>query len=214
MRQKIARARQLALMGGSSLALPLRPARVAQAQAEMKARVANRERRFLAMARRLIFAQPASPYLRLLRWAGCEAGDLEAMLVADGLEGTLDQLREAGAYLSYEEFRGTRPIVRDGLVVETSPADFDNPLLMGRAIGLRTSGTSSAPRRVAFDWLGLAEEAAENLDARGSSAQRRPHGPLASDARRVLWAACAVDERQARPSSATLLLADRQRHRA
>ncbi|MFC1485945.1 hypothetical protein ACFL55_02850, partial [Candidatus Latescibacterota bacterium] len=40
----------------------------------------NREDRFLRIAQRSIYNNPSSPYLPLLRNAGCEAGDLEQMV--------------------------------------------------------------------------------------------------------------------------------------
>jgi hypothetical protein len=115
------------------------------------------------MAGRLVFDRPESPYRQLLARAGCELGDLRATAAAHGVERALELLRDAGVYVTLDELRGRTPIVRDGLEIETRPGSFDNPLLLGRSVRGHTSGTSSAPRRVLLDWVGLAEEAEENL---------------------------------------------------
>src|SRR5581483_1835263 len=41
-----------------------------------------------------------------------------------GLEGTLIELRDAGVYLSFEEYKGRAPIVRGGRTYRIDPADF------------------------------------------------------------------------------------------
>ncbi len=75
------------------------PVGVEEARGIVKGRLATREARFLAMARRAIYGWPACPYLKLLRGAGCEFDDLKSMLESDGLEGALARLAEAGVYL-------------------------------------------------------------------------------------------------------------------
>ena len=81
--------------------------------------MAEREERFVTLARRLVYECPSSPYRRLLLWAGCGPGDLEAGVRQDGLEPTLQRLRDAGVRLSLEEFRSRIPILRPGLTIET-----------------------------------------------------------------------------------------------
>lgn len=121
---------------------------------EAKRRVARemdeRAERFVDLVRRAVFEYPASPYLPLLRAAGCEAGDVESSVRSNGVEATLRALRSSGVYVTFEEFKGRTPIVRDGRVVDATPASFDNPLLSdgfvrstggstGRAVPIRTS---------------------------------------------------------------------------
>ncbi len=132
------------------------------ARAQLQRRMEERESRFLTTVSRLIHDFPASPYSELLRWAACTPGDLEQTVHARGVDRTLELLRDAGVYLTFGEFRGGVPIVRDGLEIPARPHAFDNPLVRGGAIGGSTSGTSSAPRPVLVSWAGLAEEAVEN----------------------------------------------------
>ena len=47
------------------------------------------------------------------------------------LERTLAALRQAGVYVTFEEFRGSTPLVRGGRVLHVQTADFGNPLLAG-----------------------------------------------------------------------------------
>ena len=56
-----------------------------QAQATIHERQRARNRSLLAMMRGCVFGNPRSPYLPLLRAAGCEYGDLAAQLAADSL---------------------------------------------------------------------------------------------------------------------------------
>jgi hypothetical protein len=88
-------------------------------------RMARREENFLAMAERCIYGYARSPYVPLLRQAGCELGDLRRLVVSDGLEGALKSLREAGVYVTFEEFKGRKPIVRPGLTLAVTTRDFD-----------------------------------------------------------------------------------------
>jgi hypothetical protein len=130
---------------------------------DLRRRLELREERFLSALRQLAYERPTSPYRALLRWAGCELGDLQVSVRAHGVDGTLEALRDAGVRLSLDEFKSRTPIVRHGLTLETSPRDFDNPIFLGRALAGATSGTSGRSSRIFLDWNGLAEEAANEL---------------------------------------------------
>jgi len=56
-------------------------------------------------------------------------GDIENMVYEKGLEGTLTALREAGVYITFEEFKGREPMVRNGEFIHIKESDFDNPFL-------------------------------------------------------------------------------------
>jgi hypothetical protein len=133
------------------------------ALASLTARIRNREDNFLLMVKRFISEHPGSPYRALLRHAGWDEAKLAASIRRQGLEATLARLRDSGVYLTYEELKGRRPIVRGSLVIDVADRDFDNPLLLGKGVGGTTSGSTSRPSRVGFDWAGLAEESANNL---------------------------------------------------
>ncbi|HLX07478.1 MAG TPA: hypothetical protein VKY89_06410 [Thermoanaerobaculia bacterium] len=138
---------------------PLAPAAAAEAVA---AAVRRREAAFVEVAAKLIFAAPGGPFARLLRWSGCELGDLRRMAGADGVEATLARLRTAGVWVSAEELRGRAPLRRSGLTLALAPRDFDNPLAGGR-IGGSTSGSTGAALPVRYAWRFLAGEAADEL---------------------------------------------------
>ena len=92
-------------------------------------RMDRRSESFLSMVERCIYAHPASPYLPLLRQAGCQPGDLRALVAQRGVEGALRQLRESGVYITFEEFKGRKPITRSGVELAVSARDFDNPAI-------------------------------------------------------------------------------------
>jgi hypothetical protein len=99
-----------------------------EARQLVRDRLDRRDEHFLDIAERAIYGNPRSPYLAMLRMARCELPDLRAMVRNRGLENTLGVLRAAGVYASFEEFKGRTPIVREGTLIPSSPADFDSPL--------------------------------------------------------------------------------------
>jgi len=121
-----------------------------QARAVILERIRTRDAAFLSAVRDRVFGNPRSPYRALFEIAGCEVGDVEKMVASDGVEGALRQLRNAGVYLSFEEFKGRAPIVRSGRTVEASPEDFDNPAF-GSYFHITTGGSTGAGRRVLMD---------------------------------------------------------------
>jgi hypothetical protein len=133
-----------------------------EARAEMRRRLAGREAGFLRLVERGIFGYPRSPYRALFALAGCELGDVRALVAARGLEGTLEALRDAGVYVAYEEFKGREPIVRGGREIPVAPGDFDNPFL--QAAYQRTSGgTTGAGTRVMTDLDNMRAKAARRV---------------------------------------------------
>ena len=136
-----------------------RPLTERQALDELRRRMASREERFLASASTLIFANPHSPYARLLEWAGMQEGDLARLVRSEGLEGALRTLRDAGVFVSMQQIKGLSPIERNGLLIETAAAAFDSPASHG--LRSSSSGTRSAATSVSWDWP-LIEEHASN----------------------------------------------------
>jgi hypothetical protein len=113
-------------------------------------RLRSRNRNFLELAKQSVYANPKSPYLGMLRQAGCEFADLERLVHRDGLEGTLSGLRAAGVYVTFEEFKGLEPIVRGGREIPAESEHFDNPhLTQYHTIG--TGGSTGRSRRVLMD---------------------------------------------------------------
>jgi hypothetical protein len=122
----------------------------AEALAIIQDRLRNRERNFIDVVERGIFGNPRSPYRALLHNAGCMLDDIRELVKREGVEGTLEQLRSKGVYVSFEEFKGIQPIVRGSQAFETSPADFDNPTAK-RYYSTTTGGSTGAGRRVQLD---------------------------------------------------------------
>ncbi len=131
----------------------------------------RREENFLRLAERSIYGHASSPYLALLKLARCEFGDLRALVKQKGLEGALRALREAGVYVTFEEFKGRTPIVRHGQTIATTARAFDNPFAQ-RDFALQTGGST-----------GLASSVYQDLDYIAAGA---PHQMLMLDAWGVL----------------------------
>ncbi|MGH7357588.1 MAG: hypothetical protein ACREJR_02110, partial [Candidatus Rokuibacteriota bacterium] len=127
----------------------------------LRRRLAERGTDFLTLARTAIYGNPASPYRQLLAAAGCEYGDLERMVGEHGVEGTLRVLLRHGVYLTIDEFKGRRPVVRGGTTIAVDPPRLRNP---GSAAHLwsQTSGSRGARTPVPID-LRFVEDAAVNV---------------------------------------------------
>ncbi|MBM3155803.1 MAG: hypothetical protein FJ004_00780 [Chloroflexi bacterium] len=113
-------------------------------------RLQNRERNFLNLVEKGIYANPESPYFKLLGLAGCELGDFKKSVNGDGIEATLSKLLAEGVYISWEEFKGKKELVRGGTTFHINERDFDNPYIPGYYY-VRSSGSRSAGTRTMFD---------------------------------------------------------------
>jgi hypothetical protein len=145
---------------------PLTPA---VAEAILRRRLANREGDFLSLVRRRVYQHPGSPYRALLRLAGCELGDLDRLVRAEGLEGALRILYRHGVYLTVEELKGRRPVVRGGATLPWDPAGLRDPDPAAR-FAAQTSGSRGPRAPIALDLAFLAELAVNRrlaLSARG-----------------------------------------------
>jgi hypothetical protein len=126
------------------------PITVDEAKAAVGRDLAARTENFRTLVRRAIFDNPRSPYLPLLKLAGCDLGDVESMVATRGLEPTLMELRRAGVYFTFEEYKGRAPVVRRGLTFNVDEHDFDNPLTR-KALEGQTGGSTGAGTRVSTD---------------------------------------------------------------
>ncbi len=133
-----------------------------QAEEIVRRRLEEREANFLRLVERGVYGHPRSPYLPLLKLAGCEPGDLRQMLRDRGLESTLRALREAGVYVSFEEFKGREPMVRQGRVLPTRARDFDTPHLSA-SYQVESGGSTGAGSRVELDLEHLAATASTRM---------------------------------------------------
>ena len=143
------------------------------ARAAVARNLEGREERLITLVRRTIFEHPASPYLPLLRFAGCERGDFEKLVRGDGAEAALARLARAGVCVTVDEFKAKTPMVRGGQTFVVDQAAFDNPLPAAH-IESRTGGSRSAGTRTVYDLDFLAQNWSvhqailmDGLEARG-----------------------------------------------
>jgi len=120
---------------------------------EIRRALDQREENFLRLAKERIYGASRSPYLALFRHAGCTYADLEARVRGRGLENTLQRLAAEGIYLTSDEFKGKKEVVRGGLSFAVRPGDL--ALASGPSFTIQSSGTTNAPMptNVSFDWL-------------------------------------------------------------
>jgi hypothetical protein len=123
---------------------------------------AQREENFLRLVERAVFGHAKSPYVPLLQRAQCALGDIRESVQRQGLEETLSELRRAGVYVTFDEFKGRLPIVRGELELPGAPNEFDNPFLAAHFYG-QSGGSSGAGTRVPHDLDHLAIQAAYEL---------------------------------------------------
>jgi hypothetical protein len=169
---------------------------VPQAEERVRRGLADRERRFLELARLELYGRPGNPYAILLAHAGCEHGDLARAVRDNGLDGALERLAREGVYLTDAEFKGKQDVVRGGLVFRVDPATVE-PAGGVRGFMTESSGTSNAPVRSVspLAWLACETPAAGVfLAAHGllshALATYEPMGPGHAGIEFLLNAAC------------------------
>jgi hypothetical protein len=98
---------------------------------------------FLAHAT-TVMSLPEHPYAQMFRLAGSSYADLESSVRRDGVEATLEKLLEEGVFLTHDEFRGKKEIVRSGRHIPALPSIWNNPASKGGYVQ-SSSGTSGRP---------------------------------------------------------------------
>jgi hypothetical protein len=148
-----------------------RPLTRDQALATLRRRLERREEDFLDLARRAVYGVAGSPYRALLRLAGCEYGDLERVVRAEGVEGGLAALYRQGVYLTVDELKGRRPVVRGATTVALDPVALRNPLTAGLLVA-HTGGSRGSSTAVPVDLTSIRDRAVNTclaLEARGGA---------------------------------------------
>jgi len=131
---------------------------VPQAEDEIKRALDRRQENFLELVRSRVYGRPNSPYLKLLKIAGCDFSDLQAQVRRSGLEATLEKLAGEGVYVTSDEFKGKKEIVRSGRSFRVSPEDFEmseSPV----GFGIQSSGTTNTPVRSSISLKLMAAQA-------------------------------------------------------
>ena len=152
-RQALDELRMLARLTRDVPAFLRRPVTLAESIAWQRERLANREQWLLRVAERQMYAFPQSPHARLLRAAGCEPGDFQRLVQAEGVDGALTSLAARGVYVTFDEFKGRREAVRGSQRFQFADRDFNNPLATAH-YAMMTGGSrgrrSSVPRSLDF----------------------------------------------------------------
>ena len=138
-----------------------------QAQAIVRMRLEQRGANFLRLMERGVYGYPASPYRVLLLNAGCEWGDLVRGVSDIGVEATLRRLRDAGVYVTFEEFKGRIPLVRNGKMISQGAHAFDNPFRTRHFVS-ETGGSTGTAVRIAHDLEHQAATAPHHLLVRAA----------------------------------------------
>lgn len=127
---------------------------IQEAGEEIKRALDQREETFIELARTRIYDHSTSPYLKLLTMARCEFADLRAHVRLYGLEATLERIAREGVYLTSDEFKGKKEVVRGGESFRVSPSDFQRADF-APGLFIQSSGTKNRPTRslVPLDWL-------------------------------------------------------------
>lgn len=119
----------------------------------------DREQRFLRIVREQAYNNPCSPYYHLLSQAGCELEDLRRSVRENGLEQTLEQLRGAGVFVTFDELKGLVPIRRGSMALDVHDCDFDN-CHGSPDFFVQTTGSTRTPAHVPAYLVDLAEDSA------------------------------------------------------
>ena len=111
---------------------------VPEARDLLRRRLERRDEDFLRLVRGGVFERPANPFRRMLELAGCELGDLQALVRRCGLEVALRELLRHGVYLTVDELKGRRPIVRHGVSIGMGADGLQNPLVQADLLRYRS----------------------------------------------------------------------------
>lgn len=144
------------------------PFSVEEARGIVRDRFARRAERFMARVKDAC-SRPDSPYRRLLGHAGCAPADVDAMVARDGVEEALARLYREGVYLTGDEFKGRRPVVRGSLEFTVDPASLLNPRSVVHGLS-ESSGSRGARTPAPIDLAFIADHAVNThltLDAHG-----------------------------------------------
>jgi len=121
-----------------------------QARTLVRTRLEGRQADFLTLMREAVYGHPSSPYLVLLKRAGCEFDDLRRLVIKDGVESALESLYREGVFLTVDELKGKRELLRGGTAVEVKPGLLRNPCA-AEHIPIRSGGSRGNGTPVSID---------------------------------------------------------------
>lgn len=118
-------------------------------ESAVRERISHRETHFLDRIQRAAYENPRSPYHLLLRDAGITLDDVRQSVRGRGVDATLGALRDAGVYLTFEEYKGRQALTRGGRSHALDPdgllADQDTLV-----VHLSTGGSTGPAVRVPY----------------------------------------------------------------
>jgi len=147
------------------------PLTISECRKILHQRLERREKDFLDLIKLSVFANPVSPYLSLLQLAGCEYGDLERLVFSDGVEYALRMLFREGVYLTIDEFKGRRPVIRGSTTIEAGLDRLRNPLSVPHLRAV-TGGSRGTATQILLDMACVRDRAVNmylSLNARGGA---------------------------------------------
>ena len=119
-------------------------------------RFRERAASFLSVVRDGVYPYPGNPYRRLLAAAGCEYGDVDRLVRQEGVDGTLKTLLREGVYVTLDEFKGRRPVVRGATIFTTDPTQFRNPMSSAH-VAFPSGGSRGKATPILFDFAFIRE---------------------------------------------------------
>jgi hypothetical protein len=117
-----------------------RPLILAKAEAILQSRFATREAHFLSLLKRGIFNHEDNIYCKLLKRIHCNYEDLVVSVQKLGVEGTLESLLQQGVFLTLDEFKGRKAVIRGSSKFTVVPENFTRPDVA--SLQIQTSGSS------------------------------------------------------------------------
>ncbi|MFC1485635.1 hypothetical protein ACFL55_01245 [Candidatus Latescibacterota bacterium] len=124
----------------------------------IRAQMERRQELLLTFLEKAVYNNPRSPHRTILKLAGYESGDLRVLIESRGIEPALRKLAEDGGFVTFEEFKGRKKVMRGGQTIDVREIDFDNPFL-ARYFEVESSGTGGAGTRSMIDFDFLVQEA-------------------------------------------------------
>jgi len=122
---------------------------LSECQDIIKEGITYREEFFLSFIKKTIYENKKSPYLELLKLSHIGYEDIKRMVSRTGIEEALKVLKDEGVYITYEEFKKEKEVIRKGKAFTFKKEDFLNPFL--DRLGKVYSGFSSgAPTKIDF----------------------------------------------------------------
>ena len=139
--------------------------------------VRDRAARFLDSLDRNVWSSAPSPFRALLEHSGHDRTSVRRLVSDRGLESILEQLRDQGVYVSYEEYLGKVPLRRGRLELHLDPTSFHNRTVMADYLG-STGGTRSGGTPVAMSFEEK-RSAAPRTHLRDAAYGQHPDQPVA-----------------------------------